>query len=91
MRVKRKRKRVTPADALELRAKLEAACRSGIDDDLDALQEIIAGGPRARNAQSRVKAIALKLSYGFGQPSQPISLQSPEGKELRLRIVRDRK
>lgn len=77
--------------ARELKEALEESCRGDIDDDLAALQRIIEGGPAARNAGSRVKAIALKWSYGFGAPKQPISLDDGNGGSLVVRLVRGRK
>ena len=76
-------------DASALKEKLESSCREGTDGDLSALQEIIDGGPAARNAQSRIKALALKWGYGFGAPKQPIALGNADN-ELVLRVKRDR-
>ena len=50
---------------------LELACQA-TPSDLAALSQIIAGGPAARNAQSRVRALELKWAYGHGRPAQPL-------------------
>ena len=47
-------------------------CQVGVQEDVAALQQIIEGGPKARNASSRVRAIQLKWGYGYGYPKQQI-------------------
>jgi hypothetical protein len=74
--------------ARKLRDHLENECRQGASEDIAALNQIIAGGPMARNAQSRVKAIAVKWSYGFGAPRQPVSLETEEGRRVQITVRR---
>lgn len=47
-------------------------CQTGVDSDIAALQTIINGGPLARNASSRVRAIQLKWGYAYGYPTQQV-------------------
>jgi len=67
---------------------LEADCRSHSKEDLKALSQIIAGGPSARNAAARIKAIELRIAYGFGRPRQSVDVKT-EGKQvIKIKVER---
>lgn len=65
-------------------------CSKDVQRDLRELNKIIAGGPQARNAASRVKAIELKLAYAAGRPPQAIKHEGNIDGEHTIVIKRDR-
>jgi hypothetical protein len=69
---------------------LEAQCRKGLKKDMQELNKIIAGGPLARNAQSRVRAIELKLAYAAGRPPQSHKVEGGTDNKHTVIVRRDR-